>query len=437
MRRFLCCALLLLSMAIPAFAEDAPIPIRTPGELAAIAENPAGSYILMEDLDMTGIDWKSLDFCGTFDGNGKAILNLTITDPGDSISDSCDGNCIFYPSRYYGLFGTLENAEVRDLMLLNVRSIITSDEPCFLGGFAGCMLDSRISGCTVSGELELRAHDRMFGVGGFVGYGNGIIENCTADMTLITVDTDPTTKDEQFLGGVYATGFVDTIGCTITLDGYISEHGYVHSGGITGMYYWYPLGRFHCGEILNNTVTGCITFYEDNLDRRAYCKGEAGEILGNNFRMTDNDVTGFVRNETREFGPDTELRPEMCEQPQIDTVVTPPGCTSYGWTTDTCTLCGHESRRDYTLPAHSFTVWTVTQEPTEEMPGEQASKCDFCDAQISEELPPLPPAETTEETQPEETAPASGSFPAALPIGSAIGAAALLGILTALRKKKK
>ena len=60
------------------------------------------------------------------------------------------------------------------------------------------MGDSTVTGCTVKGEVYLRAHDRMFGVGGVIGYGFGKLENVQAEVTLVCIDTDRTTKDEQF-----------------------------------------------------------------------------------------------------------------------------------------------------------------------------------------------------------------------------------------------
>lgn len=96
-----CLALLalLLSVTVPAGATEtepsAPKPIRTVEDLLAIAEDPSGSYILMADLDMTGVEWKTLDFAGTFDGNGYAILNLTIF--------LSAGLFIFWPSEHLAL----------------------------------------------------------------------------------------------------------------------------------------------------------------------------------------------------------------------------------------------------------------------------------------------------------------------------------------------
>ena len=264
---------LLLALSVQAGATEAtPTEIHTPQDLAAIAVDPAGSYILMEDLDMAGEQWPAVDFSGSFDGNGHAILNLTLTEFGTQKPESYDGNRKAYETAYVGLFSTMQNAQVKNLKLLNVRAVIESDEPCFLAGIAGYAQNSTITDCTVSGVLELRAHDRMFGVGGLVGYGSGSVERCNADVTLICTDTDEATRDEQFLGGIYATGFMDVKDCLVAIDGYVSEHGYAHNGGVTGMYMEYPFGQGKKGYVTGNTVTGKITFFENNTNRRAYCE---------------------------------------------------------------------------------------------------------------------------------------------------------------------
>ena len=85
--------LLLFPLSTAVMADEAaPVEIYTPEDLQKMAEDPDGSFILMEDLDMTGIPWKALDFSGTLDGNGHAILNLTLTEMGDTKPNSCDGN---------------------------------------------------------------------------------------------------------------------------------------------------------------------------------------------------------------------------------------------------------------------------------------------------------------------------------------------------------
>ena len=276
------CLVLLFAMMPPVYAEEesSAVEIYTVEDLQSIQNDPSGHYVLMNDLDLTGVEWFSPDFCGTFDGNGHAILNLYLSRPGPSKPESFDGNLLSYETDYVGLFGTMQNAEVKNLNLINVRGLVEIDTPCFLAGIAGYFQESTIFNCTVTGTLELRAHDRMFGIGGIAGFGGiGLIENCNVDVTLICTDTDAATKDEQFLGGVYATGFVDVKDCIVTIDGYGSEHGYAHNGGIVGMFMQQPYGMKIMGKLTGNKVYGKITFFEDNRDRRAYCRPIAGEIL--------------------------------------------------------------------------------------------------------------------------------------------------------------
>lgn len=403
------CMILLLCMTltISVSAEDMPSEIHTVEDLMAISENPGGSYILMADLDMSGVQWKGLDFSGVFDGNGHAILNLTLSEPGDDTPDSFDGNFRNYETVYYGLFATMREAEVKNLKILNVRSLVEEDRPCFVGGIAGFMEYSTIENCTVIGTLELRAHDRIFGVGGIVGYGSGTIEGCRADVTLITVDTDSKKKDEQFLGGIYGTGYIAVYDSEVIIDGYISEHGYVHSGGVVGMYMEYPYGYKKPGYICNTSVTGKITFFEDNTSRRAYCEAYCGETLVRALHLTDN-TKDFVKDERRDY--QTELRPEMCEDPVYTESVIPGGCDTYGYTEYTCTTCGYSYTDQYTFFSHSVTQWNIELAPTTDAEGLSVGYCDGCGLEFrrtEEILPPEPSTEpvTEPETQPEVTEP--------------------------------
>lgn len=398
-------AVLLWSLAVPVWGEEPePVEIATVEQLLAMAENPTGSYILTADLDMTGVSWKSLDFSGSFDGNGHAILNLTLSQPSDFRPKSYDGNNKGYEAAYVGFFGTLVNAQVKNLKLLNVRGLVEADEPCFLAGLAGFADHGLVDNCTVTGCLELRAHDRMFGVAGIIGSGNGTVTGCTVDMTLICTDTDSESKDEQFLGGVFGTGFVSVTDCDITLDGYISDHGYVHSGGIGGMHMRYPLPDWKTvGYITGNRVAGKITFFEDNRDRRAYCEAEVGEPLASNTVISDN-ITDFLRDER--FVYDTELRPETCAVPVYNREIIPATCQSYGYTVHTCGGCGSSFRDSYTLfSGHTTDSWTLVTASTEEQEGLSRGNCDVCGLELERNEPKLAPQQSSEEPEVPPTEP--------------------------------
>lgn len=403
MRKRMLCALLLLvlfwSVCPGAMAAEDVVEIHTVEDLQRMAENPTGNYVLMTDLDMIGVNWIPIDLLGgSFDGNGHSILNVTVNTVGNTRDISYDGNQKTYDTCFAGFFGVLRNASVTNLHLLNIRATVETDQPCFLGGIAGAMYDSTLTDCSVSGVLELQAFDRMFGVGGVAGYGSGLMERCEADMTLICIDTGVDTLDEQFLGGAFATGFIDVVECRIVLDGYVSEYGYVHNGGLIGMVMQNPLGAGRRGLLTGNSVAGKITFFECNKDRRAYCDAYVGETLASSYSRKNN-TADFKRDERKTY--DTVLRPELCENPVYTEVITESDCDSFGYTTYICEGCGYTHTDHYTLPNHTVTDWEVTKASTEEECGISTGSCNNCGMEFTREEPKLEPTEP--ETQPPTT----------------------------------
>ena len=400
---------LLFSLMMPAFA-DAPVPIATVEELEKLREDPTGSFRLDADLDMRDVDWKPLDFSGTFDGNGHALLNLTVRQTGDTVGNFWDGNLHSYPeTRLAGFFGLLTDATVEDLTLLGVNVEIESEEDCFIGAIAGCAEDSRIAGCSVSGTLTLTVSAKAEGVGGIVGFGGaGKVENCCSDVTLVCIDRDEDNLDEQFLGGAVASGFLDVEGCTVDIKGYVSEHGYVHCGGIMGMHRVYRNGWFEQGRVCGNRVSGFISFFEDCPNRRAYCDALIGEKM-TDYMALENNECDFEREEL--FAYLNDLLPHECEAPvfteeklTLDSGFT---CTKFS-----CESCGEYSYlTDYRLPG--------TEETEPELP-EEAAEPATAEAEEAEEPEAVAPVEegseeiaeeATEESTEEVTAPAVVSAP--------------------------
>ena len=280
--------------------------ISTYEDLKAISNKPDGKYYLAGDIDMAGKDWTPFTFTGTLDGNGHEIKNLYLKTKGSAVRDTYDGNMKPYSTTLVGLFDVIEDATIRDLTLNSVYADYETDEPCFVGTIAGYMGNSKIIDCAVTGDVYLRAHEKMFGVGGVAGYGYGVFENVQADVTLVCIDTDRNTKDEQFMGGLIGAGYPDIVKCAVDIDGYVSEHGYVHNGGMIGLYMFYPEGTTHKGQITGNRVYGKITFFEDNDDRRAYCKAIVGEMLDEAENFSDN-AAGFRSVEVYNY--DADLTP--------------------------------------------------------------------------------------------------------------------------------
>ena len=218
-------------MKTTAYGATDTMSITSKEELAGIAANPSGNYRLDKDIDMTGVDWIPFKFSGNLDGNGHAILNLTYSTTGEETMTSYDGNYKKYDTGFGGLFSIVtEGASVTNLKLINVRATLTTDDHAFIGTVAGCLDGGVIDGCTITGRLDITTSAKMFGVGGIVGYGRGSITNTDSETTLVCIDTDIQNKDEQFMGGAYATGYIDMENCNITVYGYDSDHGYVHNG---------------------------------------------------------------------------------------------------------------------------------------------------------------------------------------------------------------
>ena len=379
----LCCCMIPTVCA----AEADPAEISTPADLEAIADNPYGNYILTADIDMAGIDWTPLAFYGHLDGAGHTLYNLTVNRLGEDAAVTVDGNHKEYDTYFAGLFSVVRDAVIQNLALLNVDVHITTEENCFAAGLAGFAEDTAISGCSVKGRISLYQTNRMCGVAGIVGFGHGTVSGCTADMELVFVDGDTSVNCEEFLGGILACGYSDIESCTVTLKGYASVDGYVHNGGIVGMYYVYNTAeKTRPGYVRGCSVDAAIYFYEDNTDRRAYCRAEVGEVLNHYVTISGNTVVYFENGET--FDYDTVLLPEQCVNPTYTETVTAPTCTEFGYTTFTCTQCGYTYTDDYVCPAHTPGEWVIETEPTYDEEGKRSLYCTVCGKLLQEEVLP-------------------------------------------------
>lgn len=173
-KRVICglgCLILVLSLALPCFAEEGEDPgrvlhISSLTRFLSFAEKcRLDSYsqdltvYLEADLDLTGADFTGIPiFCGTFQGQGHTISGLELT---------ADGS-------YQGLFRYLtDTASVYDLDILGTVTPGGSQES--IGGLAGSN-SGRIQNCTFTGNVS--GGDT---VGGLVGENtlSGIVDSCT------------------------------------------------------------------------------------------------------------------------------------------------------------------------------------------------------------------------------------------------------------------
>ena len=395
--------------------------------MLAIADAPEGNYRLTADIDMSTLDWTPVAFSGTLDGAGHTLYNLHVTKTGNDTRITKDGNLKVYETKFVGLFSVAEKANIHDLNVVGAEISAESDTNCFAAILTGYTDDSRFSNCKVQGRVHLINHCINAGVAGIAGYGWGVFDECSADVELVFEDRYRDAHCEEFMGGVLSCGMATIRNCNVTIEGYDSCHGYVHNGGVVGMY-------FHCGvryperDVLGNRVKGQITFFEDNWDRRAYCSWIIGERLSGCHIYTDNGGK-FKRNET--FNYKVVLLPETCEEPHYTETVTPPDCTNWGYTEHVCDGCGYHWTDTYTPPHHDFGEWEDTGRVSETGGKIQQRICKACQATEEREVFVI-----MKPTEPRKEFPLG----MAVAIGGAgflVLAAAVTGTVLFLRKKRK
>lgn len=118
---------------------------------------------LAESIDLAGKTWTPIGtmdrpFSGTFDGNGKAIGNLSINDSS---------------LRYAGLFGIFKTPAVVKNVTINNASITALAE---IGALAGSAYTGTVENCKVTGTIDLQGN---YKVGGLVGEGYAKIIGCS------------------------------------------------------------------------------------------------------------------------------------------------------------------------------------------------------------------------------------------------------------------
>ena len=380
------------TMTITIASADA-VEVSSPEDLFQLAQEPGGNYILTNDIDMTGIDWEPIAFSGTFNGDGHTIYNLSVTKTGTAHADTIDGNAKVYDTVFAGFFSALTDALVENLNLRGADINIESSDHCFVGTIAGYITNSEVYNCKV---LDTRATIRSTiqpdpanprtscnaGVGGIVGFASGgMIRDCTADTVLVFTDLcSRELKVEEFMGGALSCGNASVIGCDITIDGYDECRGYVHNGGLIGMFY--QINRDETPDTISvNSVKGMITFFEDNPDRRAYCEPFIGEIM--TWPYLRENTESFTRNETMDYT--SKLTPEKCAAPSVIDTVYPPGCNDCGYSVHSCNGCGNIWLDSFTLPSHTPGEWVIVSDPKNGVDGIRRLSCSKCGEILGEE----------------------------------------------------
>ncbi|MBR0177374.1 MAG: leucine-rich repeat protein, partial [Bacteroidales bacterium] len=282
-------ALLMLALLAPAAAwaqsfsggsgtETAPYLIATTDDMDALASQVnggnsfSGTYFKMTaDLDYTGKGYSIIGnydnrFCGSFNGDGHTISNVTLSGDGEA----------------KGIFGAIGSGGMVKNLALDQSSISGKSE---IGGIAGFIENATISNCINHGSITSPSYPICAGLGGIVGYAtNSSIIDCQNQGEVSRHDN----------AGCYATGGIvgraenncNISGCQNSAFIFGTEN----TGGIAGQANSGTIIS-HCkntGTIEGQSRSGGIVGYADganvshcyNLARVTAYSGPAGGIVG-------------------------------------------------------------------------------------------------------------------------------------------------------------
>lgn len=211
-----------------------PYRIATAEQLAKVNGYRDKSFILVSDIDLSSYDnWEpigtfnpeiddpekgevaksSLAFVGRFDGGGHTISNVTVNRP---------------ENFGVGLFGfVVGNSGFSSIQNLTVDNVNVKGAG-MVGGVVGS-INGKVTDIKLTGSNRVEGH-QLGAVGGIVGMGYGVIENCTANA-----DVTSNGKSMQGLGLVCGGGkWVTVRGCTATGKVTAKGFGAFSVGGLIG-----------------------------------------------------------------------------------------------------------------------------------------------------------------------------------------------------------
>lgn len=340
----LLCAVMLLSMAMPAYATESEEPteitvttlqIGTVEEFLKFAENcrldvySQNLLVSLEtDLDLSGYEFAGIPiFNGTFDGNNHKITGLRIQGDGsmqglfryltaDAIVNNLSVSGEVHPGGSRNEIGAI--AGRNEGQILNCSFSGSLSGSVYIGGIAGTnAVTGIIENCQVDGDV----HGDHF-VGGIAGQNTGVIRNCTnhaainttpqqnsieiSDITMETLTNTESANTVTDIGGIAGISSGVIRGC----DNY-DDVGYQHMGynigGIVGTQSGYVVDCENHGNIQGRKEVGGIvgqmepaSLIEYTEDTLQILQGQLSDLSGlvnqtsSNAQTNANQISGQI-----------------------------------------------------------------------------------------------------------------------------------------------
>lgn len=231
--------------------------------LKAIADNPSGSFVLSNDITLSG-EWtplgtEAVPFTGTLDGAGHAIKGLKVT-ASSSLNDA-------------GLFGYAKGATLKNVRIINAR--VDGNER--VGILVGNSQQSTIDGVMTSGVVTGRDH-----VGGIVGHASGDVDNGLLTQVSNCFSTAGVYSREYQPGGIAGIVNAGVLDKNFFM-GSVTAELYSGAGGMSAL------------------IDGGAATFTNNVSTAYYIKGSAG-IGGDNPYEHAHSIVGWNNNGTENFG---------------------------------------------------------------------------------------------------------------------------------------
>lgn len=282
--------------------------------LLAIANEPAKTYVVVSDIDMSGISWTPFAFSGVLNGNGFTIKNLSVssgsgnlgifTTISGTISDLKFENLTVASSVYENVFvGGVCGELTGVLSNIHVVSGSISGKTSYIGGIVGKMSSGTISrssnGATVQGEANDTEGGTAGGICGWFAGGN--ISDC---------ENRGKVDNDRFTGGI--AGYVTALGFSnlknygevigkdnvggifgyLVYGGDMNVNGFANAGNISGENYVGGL----IGQLYNRTANTNHTLLLNRLSNQANVQGMnyVGGIMGYIYAEDNRSYNSYV-----------------------------------------------------------------------------------------------------------------------------------------------
>lgn len=250
--------------------------IYTAEDLKNIRDNMRGKYILMNDIDLSGIDWVPLeapstaiapDFDGILDGNGYTIRNLSCT--GESKAALFESNS-----------GIIKNLALTGTVTLNNTRYLSASA----AGLCRAN-DKTIENCTVAATITNAGSTYTTQVAGISSYNFGTISHCRFTGTIQAGSGTEALGgwSEITAGGIAASCFGTLTACEMT--GNLILHGQVSKVSAGGLFAYGSSSLDQC------RVTGTISLTGSAKNPTLVIGGLAGET-GYQEQYTDCSFNG-------------------------------------------------------------------------------------------------------------------------------------------------